>query len=107
MEYDHPGTKPSYGIAGYTSDGKAVIVNHQYDLWLLPLDGSAPTNLTGGLGTKNEIRFRLVRTAPPDPTVPRAARARGTFDLDQAGHPVGLRRSGRRRPASTSWRADR
>ena len=41
-EYDHPGTKPSYGIAGYTSDGKGVIVNHRYDLWLVPLDGSAP-----------------------------------------------------------------
>jgi dipeptidyl aminopeptidase/acylaminoacyl peptidase len=81
VEYDHPGTKPSYGIAGYTSDGKAVIVNHQYDLWLLPLDGSAPTNLTGGLGSKNEIRFRLVRTAPLDPAEPRAARNRGTYDL--------------------------
>jgi dipeptidyl aminopeptidase/acylaminoacyl peptidase len=81
VEHDHPGTKPSYGIAGYTSDGKAVIANHQYDLWLLPLDGSAPTNLTSGLGTKSEIRFRLIRTAPPDPAEPRAARARGTFDL--------------------------
>ena len=26
MEFDHPGPKPSYGIAGYTSDGKSVIV---------------------------------------------------------------------------------
>jgi len=81
IEYDHPGTKPSYGVAGYTSDGKAVIVNHQYDLWLLPLDGSAATNLTGGLGARNETRFRLVRTAPVDPTVPRAVGPRGTFDL--------------------------
>jgi dipeptidyl aminopeptidase/acylaminoacyl peptidase len=81
MEYDHPGTKPSYGVAGYTSDGKAVIVNHRYDLWLLPLDGSAATNLTGGLGTKAETRFRIVRTAPLDPTVPRAVGPRGTFDL--------------------------
>jgi dipeptidyl aminopeptidase/acylaminoacyl peptidase len=81
VEYDHPGTKPSYGIAGYTSDGKAVIVNHQYDLWLFPLDGSAPTNLTGGQGTRTETRFRIVRTAPVDPTVPRAVGPRGTFDL--------------------------
>jgi dipeptidyl aminopeptidase/acylaminoacyl peptidase len=81
MEDDHPGTKPPYGVAGYASDGKAVIVNHRYDLWLLPLDGSAATNLTGGLGTKNEIRFRLVRTAPVDPTLPRAVGPRGTFDL--------------------------
>jgi dienelactone hydrolase len=82
-EYDHPGTKPSYGIAGYTSDGKALIVNHRYDLWLMPLDGSAPTNLTAGVGVKNEIRFRLVRTAPFDLTVPRRVGPRGTFDLSK------------------------
>jgi dipeptidyl aminopeptidase/acylaminoacyl peptidase len=81
VEDDHPGTKPPYGIAGYTSDGKSVIVNHRYDLWLLPLDGSAPTNLTSGLGATNEIRFRLIRTAPVDQSVPRAVGPRGTFDV--------------------------
>ncbi len=35
-----PVPKPAYGIAGYTSDGKGVIVEQRYDLWLLPLDGS-------------------------------------------------------------------
>jgi dipeptidyl aminopeptidase/acylaminoacyl peptidase len=81
-EYDHPGTKPSYGIAGYTSDGKSVIVNHRYDLWLVPLDGSAPRDLTGGFGAKNEVRFRLLRVEPPDPAQPRfAPAAREPFDL--------------------------
>ena len=81
VEDDHPGTRPAYGIAGYASDGKAVIVNHRYDLWRLPLDGSAAANLTGGQGTKSETRFRLVRTAPDDPMLPRSAGPRGTFDL--------------------------
>ncbi len=80
-EYDHPGAKPSYGVAGYTSDGKGVIVNHRYDLWLVPLDGAAPRNLTDGLGTTNEIRFRLLRVEPPDPAQPRSAAARQLFDL--------------------------
>jgi dipeptidyl aminopeptidase/acylaminoacyl peptidase len=80
-EYDHPGTKPSYGIAGYTSDGKGVIVNHRYDLWLVPLDGSAPKNLTNGFGAKSEIRFRLLRVEPPDPAQPHSAAARRIFDL--------------------------
>jgi len=80
-EYDHPGTKPSNGIAGYTSDGKGVLVNHRYDLWLVPLDGSAPRDLTNGFGTKNEMRFRLLRVEPPDPSQPRSAAARQTFDL--------------------------
>jgi hypothetical protein len=70
MEFDHPGPRPSYGIAGYTNDGKAVVVQQRYDLWLLPLDGSAPRNLTNGLGIKNETRFRYVRAEPPDQPSP-------------------------------------
>ena len=66
-EFDHPGPKPAYGIAGYTTDKKSVIVQHRFDLWQLPLDGSAGRNLTGGAGAKNEIRFRYVRTEPLDP----------------------------------------
>ena len=70
VDFDHPGPKPSFGIAGYTSDGKAAIAEHQYDLYLLPFDGSAPTNLTKGVGTKNEIHFRLIRPEPLDLTIP-------------------------------------
>jgi dipeptidyl aminopeptidase/acylaminoacyl peptidase len=65
-EFDHPGPKPSYGVAGYTSDGKNVIVQQRYDLWLMPLDGTTPKSLTNGAGTKGEIRFRYVRTEPLD-----------------------------------------
>jgi len=63
-EDDHPEEKPAYGVAGWTKDGKAVLMNHKYDLWLLPLAGGAPKNLTGGLGSKEEIRFRFVRLDP-------------------------------------------
>jgi dipeptidyl aminopeptidase/acylaminoacyl peptidase len=82
-EYDHPGPRPSYGLAGYTSDGKAALVHHRYDLWLMPLDGSAPKNLTNGVGAKNEIRFRYLRPEPVDPTEPRAAGPRGSIDLSK------------------------
>jgi dipeptidyl aminopeptidase/acylaminoacyl peptidase len=73
MEFDRPGPRPSYGIAGFTSDGKNVIVHHRYDLWLLPLDGSAASNLTNGYGAKNEIRLRYVRTETPDTSAPDGA----------------------------------
>ncbi len=66
-DFDHPGPKPSFGIVGYTSDNKSVLVNHKYELWQVPLDGSAPRNLTNGIGAKNEIRFRYVRTEPGGP----------------------------------------
>jgi prolyl oligopeptidase family protein len=91
-EYDHPGTRPSYGIAGYTSDGKSVIVHHKYDLWLMPLDGSAGKNLTNGVGTKNEIRFRYVRTESDPADAPGVAPAR----------PGGGRGGGPRQPIDLS-----
>ena len=67
MEFDWPGPKPSYGVAGYTPDGSAVIAQHRYDLWVVPLDGTAARNLTNGYGTKNEVRLRVVRPVPLDP----------------------------------------
>jgi len=78
MEFDHPGPKPSYGLAGYSSDGKSVIVQHRYDLWQFPLDGGAPKNITNGVGSKGEVRFRYARTEPIDPL---AVGPRGTIDL--------------------------
>ena len=83
MEYDHPGPKPSYGIAGYTADGKAVIAQHRYDLYLMPLDGSAPTNITKGVGAKNEMQLRYVQVDPDTstaigpPVVPAVGGGRG------------------------------
>ena len=65
-QYDHPGTKPPYGLTGWVKGGDAVILTHRYDLWLQPLDGGEATNLTGGRGAQDEIRFRYVRTDPEE-----------------------------------------
>jgi len=65
-EDDHPDEKPPFGLVGWTKDGKAVIVNHKYDLWLLPLDGKNPLNICKGVGDKEEIRFRYVRLDPEE-----------------------------------------
>jgi dipeptidyl aminopeptidase/acylaminoacyl peptidase len=60
-EEDHVGEKPAYGISGFTKDGKSVILDHRYDLWVVSLDGSgAPMNLTSGEGAKTETQFRYV-----------------------------------------------
>jgi len=62
---DHPYEIPTYGVAGWSKDGKSVIVNHRYDLYALPLDGGKAVNLTGGVGDAQQIRFRLVRLDRP------------------------------------------
>jgi dipeptidyl aminopeptidase/acylaminoacyl peptidase len=59
MDHPYPHENPPYGVAGWTKDGKSVVVNHDFDLWLLALDGSKAENLTK-IGTDQEIRFRNV-----------------------------------------------
>jgi len=76
-DFDHPGPKPSWGYVGYSADGKSVIVEHKYDLYALPLDGSAAKNLTAGAGAKGEIRFQYLRTEPNDPVLSITAQAGG------------------------------
>ncbi|HEY0809340.1 MAG TPA: prolyl oligopeptidase family serine peptidase [Longimicrobiales bacterium] len=70
-EFDYPGPRPSYGFAGWTADGKGVVVNHKYDLYYLPFDGGAAKNITNGFGAKNEIRFRVANPGPFDGLGPR------------------------------------
>ncbi len=66
-EFDNFGEKPAYGISGYSKDGKSVVLDHRYDLWLVSLDGSGtPRNLTNGVGSKTETRFRYVRIEPDE-----------------------------------------
>ncbi len=58
---DHPYEKPIYGVAGWSKDGKYVLLNHRFDLYAVPLDGGKPVNLTAGVGDAQQIQFRLVR----------------------------------------------
>ena len=60
-------------------DGKSVVLNHRYDLWLQPLDGSMAKNLTGGVGAENEIRFRYVQLDPKE----RSIMASSHLDVNQ------------------------
>ncbi|MEX2284275.1 MAG: prolyl oligopeptidase family serine peptidase [Gemmatimonadota bacterium] len=87
LEFDHPGPKPAYGIAGYSKDGKSVILAHRYDLWQFSLDGSTPPqNLTKGTGTRNDTRFTYVRTEPAEGGGGRGGRGGGaapTIDLSK------------------------
>jgi len=63
---DHPYELPAYGIAGWTEDGARAILYDRFDVWEVPVDGSAPTNLTAGLGARDQIRFRVTTLEPPE-----------------------------------------
>ena len=65
-EWDYLSTPPPYGVAGWTKDRRHVVLMDRYDLWLVPLDGGAPRNLTNGIGTEREMRLRYVQLDPEE-----------------------------------------
>jgi dipeptidyl aminopeptidase/acylaminoacyl peptidase len=58
---DHPYELPIHGLAGWSKDGKSVLLYDDFDVWNVPLDGSKATNLTGGVGQAEQIHFRVIR----------------------------------------------
>ncbi len=60
-EHDSPGSPAAYGLAGWTKDGKSVLIYDHYDIWQMAPDGSSSTNLTQTYGRKNHLMFRYVR----------------------------------------------
>lgn len=60
-EHDMPEAAPAYGNAGWTKDGKYVLVYDQFDIWRFTPDGSEAVNLTRGMGRKLQYEMRLVR----------------------------------------------
>ncbi len=64
--FDRAGQKPAHGLAGWSKDGKSVLLYSMYDIWLQPLDGSPAKNLSSNYGTDNEIQLRYVSTDPEE-----------------------------------------
>ncbi|MGB7529221.1 prolyl oligopeptidase family serine peptidase [Sphingobacterium cellulitidis] len=58
-ENDVPAAPGPYGIAGWSKDGKFIYINDRYDVWKLSLDGKTKTNLSHGLGRKNQMVYRI------------------------------------------------
>ncbi|MGO4875394.1 prolyl oligopeptidase family serine peptidase [Pedobacter psychrotolerans] len=62
---DVPDLPSAYGVATWTADDKAVILNDRYDLWSFSPDGkSEPKNITAGFGRANQITFRYEKVLP-------------------------------------------
>ncbi len=67
---DTPEPAPSYGTAGWSSADRSVLLYDKYDIWEIRPDGTGARMLTGGLGRKQGIVFRHVRTDPDETTIP-------------------------------------
>jgi len=79
---DHPYELPTYGVAGWSKDGKYVLLNHKHDIWAVPLDGGAAIDVTRGTGAGQQIQFRVVRL---DRRSGRGGRGGGIFGAGLGG----------------------
>jgi dipeptidyl aminopeptidase/acylaminoacyl peptidase len=64
---DTPSTPPPYGTAGWTKDGKSVLLYDRYDIWRVSPDGSGAKNMTAGYGRAHDIRLHYIRTEAENP----------------------------------------
>ncbi len=58
---DTPSVPPAHGSAGWTRDGRYVVLYDEFDVWRVKPDGSEAINLTQGVGRKEHLIFRHVR----------------------------------------------
>lgn len=63
--------KGVWGVAGWSADGRSVLLYDEFDIWQLPLDGRGrPVNLTAGVGRDRQIAFCLVHPGRPGGRAP-------------------------------------
>lgn len=63
-DHDYPFPVPGYGSAGWIREGGGVLLYDKYDLWLVPAGEDEMVCLTGGLGRRENLRFRVIDTEP-------------------------------------------
>jgi len=67
-ENDQPSNPSAYGLAGWTNDGRYLLLYDRFDIWRSKPDGSEAVNLTTGLGRNEHTAFRLVRFQYGEPS---------------------------------------
>jgi Tol biopolymer transport system component len=55
---DTPGMPGAYGNAGWTKDGKSLLIYDCYDIWRVSPDGTAAKDITAGYGRAHDLRLR-------------------------------------------------
>lgn len=71
-DFDSPSKPNAYGTAGWTTDGKYVLLYDRYDIWKISADGKEVINLTK-FGREQGIQLRYVKEDgdDSDPDEPR------------------------------------
>lgn len=60
-EFDSPDIPPPYGLGGWTTDDRRVLIYDRFDIWEVDPSGAvAPRNLTDADGRKAGMTFRVV-----------------------------------------------
>jgi dipeptidyl aminopeptidase/acylaminoacyl peptidase len=60
-QHDMPGPPAPYGLAGWTTNDKFVLLYDRYDVWQIAPDGSSARNVTAGLGRKEKLLLRYAK----------------------------------------------
>lgn len=58
VDFDMAGESPAYGLAGWTTNDKKMLIYDQFDIWAIAADGSGRQKLTNG--RERGIVFRIV-----------------------------------------------
>ena len=67
-EFDSPDIPPPYGVGGWTTGDKRVLVYDRFDVWEIdPAGVVAPRNLTDGEGRRAGMTYRVVDLDREDP----------------------------------------
>ena len=67
-EFDAPDVPPPYGLGGWTTGDKRVLLYDRFDVWEIdPAGVAAPKNLTDGEGRRAGMTFRVVNLNREDP----------------------------------------
>ncbi|MBV8898042.1 MAG: S9 family peptidase [Acidobacteriaceae bacterium] len=67
-DYDSPSNPTRYGMAGWTKDGRYVLLYDRFDVWRCKPDGADCNNLTAGAGRAAHTALRLVRYERDEPS---------------------------------------
>ncbi len=63
-DHDYPSDAPSYGVAGWLADDRAVLIYDKFDIWQFSTDDASATCWTAGQGRAGSLQLRVLQVDP-------------------------------------------